>query len=99
MKIAVISDIHGNMEALEAVMEDIKKAGCEKVFTLGDYAMAGPEPAIALDWVMSKAENPNYYMIQGNTDLMVRFMLGKVRKQGTTLVPYLILPMYSPKDQ
>ncbi len=71
MKIAVISDIHGNMEALEAVMEDIKKAGCEKVFTLGDYAMAGPEPAIALDWAMSKAENPNYYMIQGNTDLMI----------------------------
>ena len=28
MKIAVISDIHGNIDALEAVWEDIKKEGC-----------------------------------------------------------------------
>mgnify|MGYP003324473511 CR=1 FL=1 len=32
MKIAVISDIHGNFDALEAVMEDIKTQGCEKIF-------------------------------------------------------------------
>ena len=44
MKIAVISDIHGNMEALEAVMADIEKQQCDKIFVLGDYAMAGPEP-------------------------------------------------------
>ena len=31
MKIAVISDIHGNFDALEAVMEDIKTQGCEKI--------------------------------------------------------------------
>ena len=44
MKIAVISDIHGNMEAIEAVMDDISKKSCNKIFILGDYAMAGPEP-------------------------------------------------------
>ena len=44
MKIAVISDIHGNMEALEAVLNDIKDIACEKIFMLGDYAMAGPDP-------------------------------------------------------
>ena len=31
MKIAVISDIHGNMEALEAVMSDIEKQQCDKI--------------------------------------------------------------------
>ena len=31
MKIAVISDLHGNMEALEAVMDDIKERGCERL--------------------------------------------------------------------
>ena len=46
MKIAVISDIHGNLEALEAVMESIKKERCDKIFALGDYAMAGPEPSV-----------------------------------------------------
>ena len=44
MKIAIISDIHGNMQALDAVLENIKKENCEKIFCLGDLAMAGPQP-------------------------------------------------------
>ena len=36
MKIAVLSDIHGNMDALAAVMDDVKAEGCEKIFILGD---------------------------------------------------------------
>ena len=71
MKIAVISDIHGNMEAINAVMEDIKNNECEKVFVLGDYAMAGPEPSQAVGFFMSKQFDLNYTMIQGNTDLMI----------------------------
>lgn len=71
MKIAVISDIHGNMDAVEAVMEDIRIQGCEKIFCLGDYAMAGPEPSTTIDWFMSHAEDPKFEMIQGNTDLML----------------------------
>ena len=71
MKIAVISDIHGNMEALDAVTKNIESEGCEKIFVLGDYAMAGPEPSAVIDWFMLKKDNPNYTMIQGNTDLML----------------------------
>ncbi len=71
MKIAVISDIHGNMEALEAVMEDIKKKECERIFVLGDYAMAGPEPSSVINFFIGKMSNPAYTMIQGNTDLMI----------------------------
>ena len=71
MKIAVISDIHGNMEAVEAVMSDINEQGCEKIFVLGDYAMAGPEPAEAIEYFLAKETNPKFEMIQGNTDLMI----------------------------
>ena len=71
MKIAVISDIHGNMEALEAVLEDIQQENCEKVFVLGDYAMAGPEPAEVVNWFFKKQFEDNFKMIQGNTDLMI----------------------------
>ena len=31
MKVAVISDIHGNYQALESVLEDIEKEKCEKI--------------------------------------------------------------------
>lgn len=71
MKIAVISDIHGNLDALEAVMTDIEKEGCEKIFVLGDYAMAGPEPVAVVDWFFKKQFDSKFKMIQGNTDLMI----------------------------
>ena len=60
MKIAVISDIHGNLEALKAVMDDIEKENCEKIFVLGDYAMAGPEPSLVIDWFFKKQLDPNF---------------------------------------
>ncbi len=71
MKIAVISDIHGNMEAIEAVMNDIEKQECEKVFVLGDYAMAGPEPVRAVEYFIDKSNDSKFTLIQGNTDLMI----------------------------
>ena len=71
MKIAVISDIHGNMEAVEAVFKDIETRNCEKLFVLGDYAMAGPEPQAVIEYFMNKSKDENVTMIQGNTDLMI----------------------------
>lgn len=71
MKIAVISDIHGNMEALEAVLDDIKNQFCDKIFCLGDYAMAGPEPDKTVSKFMSLQNELDITMIQGNTDLMI----------------------------
>ena len=71
MKIAVISDIHGNMEALSAVFKDIEKQKCDKIFALGDYAMAGPQPKETIEIFMQKQNDPNMILIQGNTDLML----------------------------
>ncbi len=71
MKIAVISDIHGNMEAVEAVLADIEERECDRIFVLGDYAMAGPEPDSTVQYFMNKKDNPKFTMIQGNTDLMI----------------------------
>ena len=71
MKIAVISDIHGNMDALDAVLADIDNRGCEKIFVLGDLAMAGPEPKDVVEFFIEKIQDPKFVMIQGNTDLMI----------------------------
>ena len=70
MKIAVISDIHGNLPALEAVLEDIKSQGCEKIFCCGDIAMAGAEPDKTIDVI----KNLNCKIVQGNTDEMLANM-------------------------
>ncbi len=68
MKIAVLSDIHGNFQALESVMKDIAEHNCEKVLCLGDLAMAGPQPRAVIDFVRNQQ---NWIVIQGNTDKMI----------------------------
>lgn len=70
MKIAIISDIHGNMQALDAVLEDIKTEKCDKILCLGDLVMAGPEPEKTLNKIMALN---NIEIIQGNTDEMVAY--------------------------
>ncbi|BBO79712.1 metallophosphatase family protein [Desulfosarcina ovata subsp. sediminis] len=44
MKMAIISDIHGNYEALLSVTEDIKKSEVDKIICLGDFIGYGPQP-------------------------------------------------------
>lgn len=71
MKVAVISDIHGNMQALETVLADIESEKCEKIFCLGDLAMAGPEPVKAIERIKELYDNGKLLLIQGNTDEMI----------------------------
>ena len=68
MKIAVISDIHANLTALKRVLDDIKKQNCDKIFCLGDLAMAGPEPNKTVAFIRSQQD---WTVIQGNTDKMI----------------------------
>src|ERR1035437_1813574 len=44
MKIAIMSDIHGNLEALTCVLQDIKEQGCQLTYCLGDGVGYGPNP-------------------------------------------------------
>jgi len=50
---AIISDIHGNLEALEAVLTDIKQQGIEEIYCLGDIVGYGPNPRECIDLAMS----------------------------------------------
>jgi putative phosphoesterase len=71
MKIAVLSDIHGNLDALQAVMNDIRFNNIDKIFICGDLAMAGPEPAETVDFILDLIKKDNAVVIQGNTDEMI----------------------------
>ncbi len=52
MRRALISDIHGNLEALEVVLGDIKAQGIQEIFCLGDVIGYGPNPRECIDRVM-----------------------------------------------
>ena len=45
MRVAVLSDIHGNWRAFEAVLDDLDRQGVDEILSLGDTIGYGPEPA------------------------------------------------------
>lgn len=63
-KIAIISDIHANIEALYEVLNDIKKEEIKSIICLGDIVGYGPNPHEAIEIVKESAE----YIIRGNHD-------------------------------
>lgn len=64
-KIAIISDIHGNLPALEAVLHDIERRGITRIFCLGDLVGKGPSSADVVDLIKQTCEA----VVQGNWDI------------------------------
>jgi diadenosine tetraphosphatase ApaH/serine/threonine PP2A family protein phosphatase len=67
MQVAVISDIHGNRHALEAVLDDVRAAGAEAVWCLGDVVGYGADPNDCIALVREHAD----VCLAGNHDLAV----------------------------
>ena len=72
-RIAVISDIHGNMPALEAVLEDIMSRNIKRIVCLGDLAGKGPSPTKTVDMIKEHCE----VVIKGNWDYYLTEQEGK----------------------
>lgn len=53
MKRALISDIHGNLEAAQAVLADIREQGIAEIYCLGDIIGYGPNPRECIDLVIA----------------------------------------------
>ena len=64
MRIAIISDIHGNLQALNATIKDIEKKNVDKIFCLGDIVGKGIHPTECLKIVREKCE----VILKGNND-------------------------------
>src|SRR3954468_23999615 len=80
-RIAALYDIHGNLPALEAVLEDVRRAGAEEIVVGGDV-VPGPMPRESLELLLG-LELPVRF-IRGNGD---RVVLGQMRGQEPTEVP------------
>jgi putative phosphoesterase len=66
MRIALLSDIHGNLLALEAVLADIeRRGGVDATWVLGDMCALGYDPSGVLDRL---SQLPNLTVIRGNSE-------------------------------
>lgn len=64
MHLALISDIHGNLIALEAVLAEIAQQNIEHILCLGDVAAFGPQPL----QVLARLQTLGCPVVMGNTD-------------------------------
>lgn len=69
-RIAVLSDMHGNLLAVEAVRKALKKEKPDVVLIAGDIVMNGPEPGATIDAIRDM-EREGAIVVQGNTDIAV----------------------------
>ena len=78
MKILLISDIHGNYPALEAVSRQEQALTCEQIFNCGDTTVYAPFPNETIDWLRQKKA----FTIRGNTDdKVIKLLKGKTFKK------------------
>jgi putative phosphoesterase len=69
-RVAILSDVHGNLVALEAVRAAIGREKPDAVLVAGDLVLNGPDPNGTVD-CLREMESDGALVIQGNTDIAV----------------------------
>jgi len=69
-RIAVLSDVHGNVTALEAVRKALKREKPDVTLVAGDLVMNGPQPGATVE-ALREMERDGAIVVQGNTDIAV----------------------------
>jgi predicted phosphodiesterase len=67
MRVAVLSDVHSNLAALEAVLADVDQNGVDEIWCLGDLVGYGPEPDACVALIAERTSA----CLAGNHDLVV----------------------------
>ena len=69
MRTALISDIHGNLDALQVVLADIDRRGVDEIVCLGDIVGYGPNPIECVDLIAERCT----WSLMGNHDFAVLY--------------------------
>jgi putative phosphoesterase len=81
VRIAVVSDIHGNIEGLDACLEDLRaQGGADRIVAAGDLCMDGPKPRK----VLKRLQEIDAACVRGNTDRVIG--LGGYRSESGEVV-------------
>lgn len=67
MRVAILADIHGNLPACEAVLEDIARNGADAVVAAGDLALRGAHPRETVELLFDRCQS----VLMGNTDCYI----------------------------
>ncbi|UCG80249.1 MAG: metallophosphoesterase, partial [Desulfobacterales bacterium] len=93
MRLAIISDIHGNLEAFKEVLADIDQSKVDEIASLGDNIGYGPEP----EEVVQLIRKHNIPSVMGNHELAVsdtRYLdwMNPSARQSLVMTRHLLSP-------
>ena len=63
-EIALVADLHGNLPAVEALDQDLRRRGIENIWCLGDVVGKGPNSPETMDWALARCQ----VLLRGNWD-------------------------------
>ena len=78
MRLAIVSDVHGNLTALDAVIADIERRGADRIVHGGDLALGGCQPAERID----RVRELGWPGVVGNTDEVLCRQIAEMRRRG-----------------
>ena len=81
MKLALLSDIHGNLQAFDACLAHARAQGAEQMALLGDLVGYGADPAAVVDRAQELAAN-GAFLVKGNHDALAVAPPAQVRTMG-----------------
>lgn len=81
MKIGVFGDVHGCVDEMRLIIDDIRKAGADKIVSLGDLVDRGPDSAACVEvWEEERHTFKESVLILGNHDSKVIRAAGHTRR-------------------
>lgn len=80
MRFAIVSDIHGNLPALNAVIEDAERSNVDTFVFVGDYCLSNPYPDECISRIRKLDKK---YSIRGNEEKYLEKLIGKDRNTWT----------------
>jgi len=89
MRTAILSDIHGNRWALDAVLDEMQRSDVDRVLNLGDCFFGPLDPGgtyarlLSYDWPTVRG-NQDRSLIDGADNPTARFTLGEIGQEGVT---------------
>ena len=76
-EIALVADLHGNLPAVEALDQDLRRRGIENIWCLGDVVGKGPNSPETMDWALARCQ----VLLRGNWDEGIRSEERRVGKE------------------
>ena len=99
MRLAIVSDVHGNLPALNAVIEDAEREGADQYIFAGDYCLSNPWP----DECITRIKNLDHkYSIRGNEEVYIENLIGKDQStwtDGQMQISYWCYQKISPENR